>query len=235
MPHFTNPFSISLRESKMRTKARGLQVNQEDLEVRGDQQLQKHPMEKNKLNEKSLFRLFAGLSGFNDTQKETFFIIEWKQNWKHHDWQLNCGCLSKHTAKNQGNSSFYSFKQQPVMRWVLFCTRRYYFCHVCKIPKLFLQSLQGYGEDWKTGLKIGLAFFRCCAWNKKKKKKEIAIQSSQDVVWVPNQSCLHRVSHKHRLILFYTFFKLISTKKKHWCSGCTYLFICIQFYGVKLV
>lgn len=57
------------------------------------------------------------------------------------------------------------------------------------------------------------------------KKKRFAIQSSQDVVWVPKQSCLHKICHKNNLVLFYTFSKLISRKRKH----------CFVFFFYKTV
>lgn len=125
-----------------------------------------------------------------------------------------------------------------VMRWALFYTLcRYYFCHVSKIPNSFLQSLQCY---WLRRLKDRIKdwfgiFPMLCLAQQQRKKKRFAIQSSQDVVWVPKQPCLHKISHKHSLALFYTLFKLVSRKKIHFSSLYIYFFYIIQFHEVMQI
>lgn len=69
------------------------------------------------------------------------------------------------------------------MRWAPFCSPgRDYFCHVCKIPKPFLQSLQCYWlrrpkdgiTDW-----FGIFPMLCLAERKKEKKTDLQFKTAR--------------------------------------------------------
>lgn len=221
---FRKPFSISSIGYKRRTELKVLQVDLEDLEVQGDQQLRKHPVREKKRGEKGIFKWSSGALRHSEGRHWIkAFIIKWcndvttTKKWeKHPDWHPSwlCGRFND-SSQNQGNSSFYSFEQKP--QWwdgsrstdsipAMFARYQIHFCRVC--------NANGW-EDWKTGLKIGLAYFRCCTWHNGggKKKTDLQFRAARTSSGCQNSpACTWYVTDS--LLPFYSVSRLIQRMKK---------------------
>lgn len=109
-----------------------------------------------------------------------------------HNGRLKWRCLMTR-GPNQGNPSFCCFtEEQKPQRWdgsyssgsiyATFAGYQIHFCRVC--------NANGW-EDWETGLKIGLAYFRCCSWHNGGETKLICNSAARSSSGCQKQPCLH--------------------------------------------